>query len=88
MRSAHDELKKVQGQYERLTAKEKEVLLGVSQGKPNKIIAHDLSLSTRTIEIHRAHVMEKMEADTLSSLMRYVSVLEGNSILDRTQCTT
>ena len=82
MRSTHEELKKVQNQYETLTSREKEVLLGISQGKLNKIIAHDLNVSTRTIEIHRAHVMEKMRAKSLPSLMRFVSVLESNGTLN------
>jgi len=77
-----DEFKKIQAHYETLTAREREVLNGVAHGKLNKIIASDLHVSTRTVEIHRAHLMEKMEAESLSSLMRIVSVLEGNGIID------
>ncbi|HTZ77938.1 MAG TPA: response regulator FixJ [Stellaceae bacterium] len=53
-----------------LTAREREVLDALVAGKPNKIIAYDLAISPRTVEIHRARVMEKMQARTLSDLVR------------------
>jgi two-component system response regulator FixJ len=45
------------------------------QGLPTKVIADQLHISPRTVEIHRAHVMEKMEAESLPSLVRMVSLL-------------
>ena len=39
-------------------------------GNPNKVIAHELSISPRTVEIHRARVMEKMGARSLAELVR------------------
>jgi len=55
---------------ELLTPREREVLEGLVAGLPNKTIGYDLGISPRTVEIHRARVMEKMKARSLSSLVR------------------
>jgi len=55
---------------EKLTKREREVFDLVVNGKPNKLIAHELGVSQRTVEIHRARVMEKMRARSLADLVR------------------
>ncbi|MGH8680758.1 MAG: response regulator transcription factor [Burkholderiales bacterium] len=53
-----------------LTPREREVMLLVAEGRPNKVVATRLGLSTRTVEVHRAKAMEKMQARSLADLVR------------------
>lgn len=53
-----------------LSEREREVFAGVVAGLPNKTIAYDLDISPRTVEVHRANVMAKMEARSLPELVR------------------
>ena len=59
-----------------LSGREREVLEGLVAGKPNKIIAFDLGISPRTVEIYRSNVMTKMNAASLSELVR-MALLSG-----------
>jgi two-component system, LuxR family, response regulator FixJ len=63
---------KIRERMKHLTPREHEVLDLVTKGKANKVIAGDLDVSQRTVEIHRARVMEKMEASSLAHLVRMV----------------
>ncbi len=69
-RSALRETDSIRERLETLTRREHEVLELLAQGKPNKVMAADLGLSQRTVEIHRAHVMEKMQARSVAQLVR------------------
>jgi two-component system, LuxR family, response regulator FixJ len=62
----------IRARMETLTPREREVLDLVTRGKANKVIAGDLDVSQRTVEIHRARVMEKMGASSLAHLVRMV----------------
>lgn len=57
-----------------LSGREREVMEGLILGKANKVIAYDLDISARTVEVYRANVMTKMGARTLSELVRMVMV--------------
>jgi len=65
-----------------LTPREREVLQGLLAGLPNKSIGYDLGISSRTVEIHRARIMDKMEARSLSELVR-MSIAAGLQPPDR-----
>jgi two-component system, LuxR family, response regulator FixJ len=61
---------RIRERFETLTPREREVLDLVTRGMPNKVMAAELGVSQRTVEIHRARVMEKMEASSLAQLVR------------------
>ncbi|CAN5444118.1 response regulator FixJ [soil metagenome] len=53
-----------------LTSREQDVLKGMAQGLPNKTIAFDLGISPRTVEVHRANLMAKLQVKSLSEALR------------------
>ena len=57
-----------------LSARERQVVDGLVDGKANKVIAFDLDISPRTVEVYRANAMMKMQAKTLSDLVRMVTI--------------
>ncbi len=66
----------IMARLDRLTPRERQVLGMIVAGESNKGVAHHLGISDKTVEAHRAKVMEKMEARSLAELMKTVMVLE------------
>jgi two-component system response regulator FixJ len=65
-----DDIASINARFASLSEREREVLSGVVAGLANKTIAFDLDISPRTVEVHRANVMAKMEARSLPELVR------------------
>ena len=63
---------RARNKIDRLSAREREVLMGVAAGKSNRVIGEELSISPRTVEIHRANMLEKMDARHTSDAIRLV----------------
>jgi two-component system response regulator FixJ len=61
-----------------LTPREREVLDGLAEGLPNKTIAYDLGISARTVEIHRANLMSKLNVRSLSEALRLAFAVQEN----------
>jgi two-component system, LuxR family, response regulator FixJ len=73
---AADERERAQRLAATLSRREAEVLRGLISGRPNKVVAHDLDLSVRTVEMHRGKVMERLGVNTFSEAMR-IAFLSG-----------
>jgi two-component system, LuxR family, response regulator FixJ len=61
-----------------LTEREREVLDLVAAGEPNKVIARHLGISFRTVELHRAHIIEKLQSRSLSDLIRMAIIMTAH----------
>lgn len=71
-RKDHDEIKTINECMNRLTPREKEIMHLVVMGKLNKVIAAELDISPKTVELHRSKIMEKMQVNSLANLVRVV----------------
>jgi two-component system response regulator FixJ len=72
------------GRFDTLTPREQDVLRQVVEGFSNREIAGALSLSRKTVEVHRAKVMQKMRADSLSQLIRMAMTIDILKVFDET----
>lgn len=76
LRHERHELDQIRARRDSLTPRELDILDRMAQGLSNKVMSHDLSLSVRTVELHRARVMEKMGARSIAELVRMILAIE------------
>jgi two-component system response regulator FixJ len=76
-RAALTEHERIRASFDSLTPREREVLALMTRGKSNKVMAGELGVSQRTVEIHRARVMDKTGAASLAQLVRMAIDLES-----------
>lgn len=74
-----EEKAKIHAKFEHLTTRERQVLELVVAGKPNKVIARELGIGIKTVEVHRHNVMEKMQAESVADLIRMLFVAQGHA---------
>lgn len=82
-RQQQSEAAAVRGKLARLTARERDVLRGLVLGQANKVIAAELGISERTVELHRAHCMDKLDCRSVAQLVQLV--LQAGEQLDAGQ---
>jgi two-component system, LuxR family, response regulator FixJ len=76
LRHERHELEQIRARRDSLTPREQDILERMAKGLSNKVMSHDLSLSVRTVELHRARVMEKMGARSIAELVRMILAIE------------
>ena len=74
------ERRDIAARLDSLSGRERDVLKGLVDGHANKVIAYDLDISPRTVEVYRANLMTKMQAGSLSELVRMTLVLNASSL--------
>lgn len=67
----------------RLTERQREVLDRVLAGEPSKVIAMDLGVSQRTVEVHRAAIMRRLQVGSLPALARLVVLAESGEVASK-----
>ncbi len=72
--AAAEERCEIEARLSLLSGRERDVVEGLVEGKANKMIAFDLDISPRTVEVYRANAMMKLQAKTLSDLVRMVTI--------------
>lgn len=83
--SERHDLEDISRRYSHLTDREREVLSGVAKGLSNKLIAQQLQLSPKTVEMHRSNLMKRMEADSVAGLLRdYFALAQHPNMLEKT----
>jgi FixJ family two-component response regulator len=82
-RAHRSEVAAIRARYDRLTPREREVMEHVVAGRLNKQIASDLGTVEKTVKVHRARVMAKMQVRTVAALVRLVERLEGGSTTEK-----
>lgn len=80
-RAAWENLERIRGNVASLTPREHEVFERVASGQANKVVAIELGISERTVEIHRSQVMQKTRARTLADLVRMKLTLDQASAI-------
>jgi two-component system response regulator FixJ len=87
LRDRAEEMRAARKALAALTARERDVLERLVRGRPNKVVAYELGISPRTVEIHRARIMSKLRAKSLSDLVRLTIAADeskNTATLDRT----
>lgn len=76
-RRSRQESRSSRERMDRLTEREREVLKHIMDGLPNKLIAQNIGLSTRTVESHRARILDKLQVQSLAELIRVAVLAEA-----------